>query len=565
MADRSNLLYQDGNGDNINSLDTDSLKYASFKTENYELTDTLLGKLAGAAASGGSSGDFIVLDTDGKIHDSLIDDGDISHDTTDGAAASTVHTAFPLLAGGRDFTAIQAYDSHKTFTLDEQIVDKKYVDDKIAAGVTGSASWKEVVLHDSQLANGSANSDGIKPAMAVYFSAQPAAGDTVIVSFDGGTTTRTYTFVANQGAESAETDVSIESSAITAMQRLVTRMNADTSRLSDAEFEADALDSINTDGVVVIILKDGSTIPATADQSGVYGTWGTQANVQVVDFEDGDYQGSTSENLPTTFDANAGFGRQATSLPANEAHSVRDTDKLAVWNNDNNTWTKIASPGAYTAGDGIDIATGVISADLLASGGLKFVSGEISVEPNDFAGEGLVDDGSDNLAIDWSTAYDDSKAVKASDLSSNANGKGASIIGIEDVGGYTDQTEVEGAIQEIYSILPAGLLADASGVSKGDVLYVSGSNTVGTCPNTEKNGFAIAKNAAASGETVRFAAKNDVITGILTSATPNNRYWWTGSGWSTTIPSTNYVYLGGYALNTTDLVVDFIRQRKNAP
>ena len=49
-----------------------------------------------------------------------------------------------------------------------------------------------------------------------------------------------------------------------------------------------------------------------------------------------------------------------------------------------------------TAGDGIDITSGVVSVDLASGGGLKIVSTELAVEPNDFAGSGLVDDGSDN-------------------------------------------------------------------------------------------------------------------------------------------------------------------------
>jgi len=54
---------------------------------------------------------------------------------------------------------------------------------------------------------------------------------------------------------------------------------------------------------------------------------------------------------------------------------------------------------ALTAGDGIDIAAGTISTDLKASGGLKIDTTELAVEPADFAGTGLEDDGSDNLRI----------------------------------------------------------------------------------------------------------------------------------------------------------------------
>lgn len=54
---------------------------------------------------------------------------------------------------------------------------------------------------------------------------------------------------------------------------------------------------------------------------------------------------------------------------------------------------------ALVGGDGIDITTGTISADLKTSGGLKIDTAEIAVEPADFAGTGLEDDGADNLRL----------------------------------------------------------------------------------------------------------------------------------------------------------------------
>lgn len=61
------------------------------------------------------------------------------------------------------------------------------------------------------------------------------------------------------------------------------------------------------------------------------------------------------------------------------------------------------------AGDGLQQRAGggnehILDLDLIASGGLKIVSGEVGVEPADFAGNGLEDDGSDNLRINTSTA-----------------------------------------------------------------------------------------------------------------------------------------------------------------
>jgi hypothetical protein len=54
-----------------------------------------------------------------------------------------------------------------------------------------------------------------------------------------------------------------------------------------------------------------------------------------------------------------------------------------------------------SAGDGLDYnsSTGEFSVDLKSAGGLKIDATELAVEPADFAGDGLEDDGSDNLKI----------------------------------------------------------------------------------------------------------------------------------------------------------------------
>lgn len=59
--------------------------------------------------------------------------------------------------------------------------------------------------------------------------------------------------------------------------------------------------------------------------------------------------------------------------------------------------------GSVLGGDGITVSTlagvNTVAADLKASGGLKIDNAEIMVEPADFAGAGLEDDGSDKMAI----------------------------------------------------------------------------------------------------------------------------------------------------------------------
>lgn len=96
---------------------------------------------------------------------------------------------------------------------------------QMEAAITTGASFKEPVHVHSQLVNGGTGVGGIRAAELIKFAAQPAVGDTITLK--NGTLTRTYTFVANQGAEALATDVSIESSADTAMARFMTRVLAD--------------------------------------------------------------------------------------------------------------------------------------------------------------------------------------------------------------------------------------------------------------------------------------------------------------------------------------------------
>lgn len=53
------------------------------------------------------------------------------------------------------------------------------------------------------------------------------------------------------------------------------------------------------------------------------------------------------------------------------------------------------------AGDGLeDDGSDNLRLDLKSGGGLKIDTGEVAVEPDDFAGDGLADDGADNLKLD---------------------------------------------------------------------------------------------------------------------------------------------------------------------
>ena len=62
------------------------------------------------------------------------------------------------------------------------------------------------------------------------------------------------------------------------------------------------------------------------------------------------------------------------------------------------------SAGEVTAGAGLDLSVGgEFSLDLAGGGGLKIADTELAVEPADFVGNGLEDDGADNLAVKRNT------------------------------------------------------------------------------------------------------------------------------------------------------------------
>lgn len=63
------------------------------------------------------------------------------------------------------------------------------------------------------------------------------------------------------------------------------------------------------------------------------------------------------------------------------------------------SWTQINGLGVVTATNGVQKSGDILSLDLLASGGLKLTGTEVGIEPDDIAGHGLEDDGSDNLRL----------------------------------------------------------------------------------------------------------------------------------------------------------------------
>jgi len=453
MADISKVLFVNASGVYEEVGAADSLKAASFKTASYELSDTLLGKLVNAinsSAGAGDAGKFILTDAGGKIDASFVDSSDVDHDSTNGVSASTAHLAFPLLVGGRSFTAIQRYDSAKTYSNDYEIVDKKYVDDQVAALGT-QAEWQDSVISvqvDNTLDPG----------------ASPTLGDRYIL-----------TDVANLNAN--------------------------------------------------------------------FGSIAGVADDDIVEYNGSAFVVAYS---PTT--------RTYTSADD-------ETDSLRYYTG--SAWTQkfyestTASLGCKKVG--VDI-----QADLLANGGLELSGNSLRVNVDDSS---IELDGSGNVQVK-ADGIDDTHI----DFGTGANQVNAADIPIIDAGAFTDQTDVEGALQEIYGVIGDGegvdYIAGTGGVSKGDLVYVSGNDTASTYStlSADERVPGIALSTKAATETVRVAANDMVCEGVLTGATAGDVYYWTGSALSTTPPSGggSHVWQAGVAKNATDLHVEVRLVKKNA-
>jgi hypothetical protein len=150
MADQSKLIFVNSGAEYEESSALDSLQYASFKTANFELTDTLLGELVGAINSSTGApdaGKFIKTDAGGLIDQSFLSlsglEGQLDHNSLTNLAVGDVHTQYILVAGTRAFTGDQSMGGNKltnigtdatSITNALDAVNKAYVD-AIAQGL----------------------------------------------------------------------------------------------------------------------------------------------------------------------------------------------------------------------------------------------------------------------------------------------------------------------------------------------------------------------------------------------------------------------------------------------
>lgn len=156
-------------------------------------------------------------------------------------------------------------------------------------------------------------------------------------------------------------------------------------------------------------------------------------------------------------------------------------------------------------------------------------------------------------------------AVSLGFLSSVANGKGASQVGVEDAANYFAGTTVEAVLAELYNLVGmdgTSYTADTGGVTKGDLLYISANNKVKPFSpiTTGKRAVGLAASTVAAAGSVFAVENGKVLTGTLTGATFGTPYYWTGSAYTTALSTTpgDYVWQVGVAKNATDLTIEVL-------
>lgn len=277
--------------------------------------------------------------------------------------------------------------------------------------VISGGTVKETVLTSSQLDN----AQGILAAMALYFANQPISGNTVVIT--DGTTTRTYGAVTG-----GDVQYSIGATVWDTMQNFATAVATDGSA-SWSAVATQELDEINANGVVAIY--DDASTAAVQNPLRVYGTWGTQADLQVVEYSDGttpnlDYSNNTSATASTTDPGNGrvGIQRLVSALLDGEIHYTRIDDVIYAWDDSDNVWQQMSGPSSIpdaTSGSGggikgkitvdedygLSVTTGVLKTDIVAAGagqgGLEYSGGDLQVNVDTNSGMELTANG---VAID---------------------------------------------------------------------------------------------------------------------------------------------------------------------
>jgi hypothetical protein len=220
----------------------------------------------------------------------------------------------------------------------------------------------------------------------------------------------------------------------------------------------------------------------------------------------------------------------------------------------------IESTGAYETSDFISSGGGISS-----SAGLPVVLDSNGLLDSSFINESAIDHGNlSGLLDDDHTQYilvDGTRAFTG-DVDAGSN----NVINVADSLSSSHAVNRGELDAEIAALnIDSVEYTAGSTIAAGDAVFVSGNDeasTYSTITNAEYV-VGLALSGVSSGGTVEVLRNDTIISGVLTGATAGDKYFWSGSGLTTAIPSgpNEHCYLAGIAKNATDLhvQVEFIK------
>jgi len=454
---------------------------------------------------------------------------------------------------------------------------KSYVDTQVISG----GHVKEELFDVVQLSD----TEGILAGEAIYFVAQPATGDHVKIT--DGTNSEDYVFVANQGAEAGPLDVSRESSAATALNRLCVRISA-----GSAYWKGKYLTSHGDINASAALIYDQTT-DASPSTSRIFAPTQGNANLKVVEFTSGT---TTLVFRPYTYKTSAtslatdpgyrrfGLNRDAASLTDGEIHLDLSTDDQWSWDADATAWHQMSGPGSIpfatsAAGGGVVgratfdldkglkvLPDGIAGIALTANMGLQFHptadadKGKLEIL---LAGTHRLIQGVAGLDVEglplqfWVNGAQTTANVTAANLNTLTGG-GATTLHSH-AGATTAQ-----AVQNTFTTVGA--------CTKGDPMYWSSTNNkIDVCDaatDGKQWAIGVAMATLGSGGTVDVVSSGHVAAAVLPGGiTAGNRIFLAATnGLTKTAPTGggNHIMQMGFAENTTDLFVQIQYMGKKA-
>lgn len=530
-----------------------------------------------SSAGVGDAGKPIVLNASGLLDSTFINDGDIAHDSTSGAAASTVHTAFLTKDGTRALTGDWTVDGTSTYTI---VLNKAPV------------NANDVV--------NKAYADAVAAGFGPKNSVRAATTANLVATYANGTGGVGATLTNN------DTQAALELDGVTMVVGDRVLVKNQTTQLQNGIYTVTTVGDGSTDWVLTRA-TDMDNSPDGEIRPGNYtfveeGTIASGYGFTQVDFESGDAVGTdiitfTLFSSPQTYTAGDGIDITGNQVSV-DVTDIIDTNYGLV-EDSNNIRVSLESDGGLQfdgANFGIEIkpdttTASVVAVNLTSNGaGIAYDGSKGLTETSDVLEVEIETDGAIvfdavngglEVNVDDSTIEISSNTlqVKADgindthiDFGTGANQVSAIDIPIADGGGYTTETEVEGALQELYSLVTSSdgveYTAGTGGVTVGDVVYVSANDTASVYSDitTFEIAIGIAATTASAGSPFVVLANDSVISGILTGATAGTKYFWTGTGWTANLASFSvgdYIWAGGVSKNATDahVEVEFYRKK----